>query len=174
MLLIVLASLAVCCARRVPEQEARTLVTRFYASRPGNILEEAELRRLEPFLSSRLHAQAQKVIEYQTAWIKRHPDEHPAGGGPPVIYKPPFGDGVYFIDSEAGFTRFAVSNVVPQPGPRWRVNVHFWPRPHSGGEWEASVIVIREGDRNAIDDVLLPGDGAAKIPMSRVLQIPEE
>lgn len=117
----------------------------------------ANRERLRPFLSDNLNRLITAALEYQTEFIKSHPDE-PSPTGPPVSYKPPFVDGDYFSSLFEGPTSFKVVRTVRDGKASWRVPVHFWYDRSLPG-WEDVVIAAQERGRYVIDDVEFSGAG---------------
>jgi hypothetical protein len=138
------------------------VVAGFYAAylphRQGGLPFGAELERIAPFLSMRLHRLIVAALEYQGAWVKRHPDKPGTAGRPPFIYKPPFVDGEYFSGSVEGPKSFKVSRTAAREKGTWTVYVRFWYDPDLEG-WEDAVVVVTERGHFKIDDVLYSGAG---------------
>src|SRR5262245_36759621 len=132
-----------------PQEKAAAVVTDFYSAyiphRQGGLPKEAELQRLAPFLSDRLHASIVAALDYQEAWEKRHPED-----------RPPFVDGEYFSSLFEGHEYFKVSRVTASSKTEWKVQVHFR---YETVEWDDTVLVVAERGRYRIDDVLYSGAG---------------
>ena len=79
------------------------------------------------------------------------------------MYKPPFVDGDFFSSVFEEPKSFRVSRVVARPMGIWRAYVRFRDDP-SGYSWEDSVLVVLEGGRYQIDDVLYSGAGPFNPP----------
>ena len=144
-------------------QEASEAVAAFYAiyleSKPPGLPEGALLERLAPRLSRRLHGLIVAAHAHREAWIAAHPPHPAQGGGPPIEDKPPFVDGDHFSSVFEG-PQAARPLRVESAGERaWNVRVEFW---HESGpeRWADTVVVIEEGGRPVIDDVLFSGAGA--------------
>ena len=100
-------------------EQPQDVVAEFYAAylpnRQGGLPDGAELQRIAPFLSTRLHRLIVAAIEYRDVWVKKHPDKPGVGGAPPFIYKPPFVDGDYFSSIFEGPKSFKVSRTAAGP-----------------------------------------------------------
>jgi hypothetical protein len=160
-LLSLLGTLLAIAPARAADGPATT-VERFYATyipnRHGGLPSGAELERLQPFLSQRLHRLIVDAWASNESWAKRHPDEPSEAGEPPVIYKPPFVDGDYFSSVFEGPKTFKVERAVGNDARGWKVHVQFW---HDADEkgWKDVVVVRKERGRYVIDDVLFSGAG---------------
>ena len=155
---ILAAALALLALPLTAANTPSDLVRRFYTAFPGGrVYGDAEEWKtqsplLERYLSKRLYKLLLDAVAYDRAWSRRHPDQPSPNGGPPVIYKPPFGDGFDFAGSADGPRGFAVKPALRAPNGTWRVPVHFWyDRSYT---WDDVVEVIHEDGRYVIDDVV--------------------
>ncbi|HEV8579715.1 MAG TPA: hypothetical protein VGX68_11605 [Thermoanaerobaculia bacterium] len=152
--LALLAVLLATGAECGPREKAAAVVSDFYTvyipHRQGGLPEGAELQRLAPFLSERLHASIVAALDYQEAWEKRHPED-----------KPPFVDGDFFSSLFEGPESFKVSRVTVSSKTAWKVQVHFR---YETVEWDDTVLVIAERGRYKIDEVLYSGAGEFNPP----------
>jgi hypothetical protein len=148
-------------------ESPRTVVADFYAAyvpnRQGGLPGGAELQRIAPFLSRRLHGLIVAANAYVEGWVRRHPAEPAVDGLPPGELKPPFVDGDYFSSLFEGPKSFKVSRVVPGRKGSWNVYVRFWYEADAEG-WEDAVIVIAERGHYKIDDVVYSGAGPFNPP----------
>ena len=87
----------------------------------------------------------------ETNWIKRNTG------------KPPFVDGDYFSSLFEGPKSFKVKGSSVIEEGVWKVDVRFWHDPGLEG-WADSVIVINEGGRFKISDVIFSGAGPFNPP----------
>jgi hypothetical protein len=145
---------------------APRMVKTFYESYPnrltGGLPMGDDMRWLRPFISDRLYDTFVSTLEYEYAWGKRHPDEPSKDGGPPVIYKPPFADGVHFSGSPDPVAAFKVGETVTGPDGTWLVHVRLWDDP-AADSWENVVVVKKEHGRYVIDDVVFPDTSLLKV-----------
>lgn len=150
------------------------LVESFFRDYPhrltGGLPAGEELRWIRPLLSDRLYVQFVSTLQYQREWIQRNPDRPSPDGGPPIILKPPFADGVHFDGSPDGHKSFKVVRTVPQSTDTSHVHIRFWWDPALAG-WEHVVIVKSQRDRYVIDDVRFGPDtpGERTILLSEIL-----
>jgi len=149
---LLVAVLAVSCAAA---ERPQSVVDAFYSAhlphRTGGLPSGDELRRLQPFLSQRLHGLITAALAYQEDWVKRNPPDE----------KPPFVDGDYFSSVFEGPGSFKVSRVVKEQDG-WHVHVRFKYEP--APDWEDVVVVKQENGRYVIDDVLFSGVGEFNPP----------
>jgi hypothetical protein len=136
-------------------ERPQSVVDAFYSAhlphRMGGLPSGDELRRLQPFLSQRLHGLITAALAYQEDWIKQNPPDE----------KPPFVDGDYFSSLFEGPSSFKVSRVVKEQDG-WHVHVQF--KYDSAPDWEDVVVVKQEDGRYVIDDVLFSGAGEFNSP----------
>jgi hypothetical protein len=148
------AALAASASAGSREDEAAAAVRGFYARyvelRPAGLPTREQQKSLAPFLSRRLLALMDGARTYSEARQKAHPDE-----------KPPFVDGCLFASLFEGPKTFDIGAVAAE-GSAFRVQVHF--RYDDQVAWDDSVLVVREGKRSVIDDVLLSGAGEFNPP----------
>lgn len=118
---------------------------RYLAIRPSGLPTAAQQAELAPWLSDRLERQLDAARVVQAAYRQAHPGE-----------KPPLVDGFLFASLFEGPTDFVVGTATGASGLT-RVPVTF----SYGAEttWQDTVLLAREGNRYAIDDVELAGAG---------------
>ena len=151
-----LASCAGSTAPRASEpcaeiHQATGVVCRFYQAhleiRPIGLPTPAQQRVLAPYLTPALMGRIDDARRYQEEFEAEHPDE-----------KPPFVDGSLFTSMYEGFDRFEIVRSEPDASGGAKVIVRFEYK--DAPPWEDAVIVTREGDRYAIDDMVFSGAGA--------------
>lgn len=153
---LALASCAGSTAPRASEpcagmDEATSVVCRFYQAdleiRPTGLPTPDQQRVLALYLTPTLVGRIDDARRYQEEFEAEHPDE-----------KPPFADGSLFTSMYEGFDRFEIVRSEPDASGGAKVIVRFGYR--DAPPWEDAVIVTREGDRYAIDDMVFSGAGA--------------
>jgi hypothetical protein len=130
--------------------EPEGAVCRFYQAyletRPVGLPTPEQERLLAPYLSAVLLARMDEAREYRAAFEAEHPDE-----------KPPFVDGTLFTSLFEGADRFEIVRSEPTANGAAAVTVRFG---YDDVEpWEDAVVLIRAGDRYAIDDIIFSGVG---------------
>ena len=131
--------------------EATSVVCRFFQAhleiRPMGLPTPDQQRVLAPYLTTTLVGRIDDARRYQEEFEAEHPDE-----------KPPFVDGSLFTSMYEGFDRFEIVRSEPDASGGAKVIVRFGYK--DAPPWEDAVIVTREGDRYAIDDMVFSGAGA--------------
>jgi hypothetical protein len=141
--------------------EPEGVVCRFYQiyleTRPVGLPTPPEQRLLAPYLTTDLLALMEGARAYGADFEAAHPDE-----------KPPFVDGTLFTSLFEGADRFEIVRSEPTTSGGALVIVRF------GYEdlepWEDTVIVMRRGDRYAIDDIVFSGVGTFN-PAGRLTEV---
>lgn len=131
--------------------EAEAVVCRFYdtvlESGPVGLPTPRQQQALAPYLTSALLDRLDSARRSQQAFEGEHPEE-----------KPPFADGSLFTSLFEGADRFEILGSESRPGDSAAVTVRFGYE--DAPTWEDTVIVVREGSRYAIDDIVFSGAGA--------------
>jgi hypothetical protein len=140
--------------------EPEGVVCRFYQAyletRPVGLPTPEQERLLAPYLTTVL-ARMDEARGYRAAFEAEHPDE-----------KPPFVDGTLFTSLFEGADRFEIVRSVPTANGGAVVTVRFG---YDDLEpWEDAVVVIREGGRYAIGDIVFSGVGVFN-PAGRLTEV---
>ena len=151
-LLILLISLCLpLLAENAVSPEA--MVREFYEKHPkeltGGLPQGEDLRWLSGYVSKRLLAKFEGALKYQQDWIRKNPDQ------PPYYLKPPFADGVHFTGVPDAVQSFEIVETLKPKEATSHVRLHFRVD-DATPEWDVVVVVIEEGGRQVIDDVLFP------------------
>jgi hypothetical protein len=147
------------------QNPAQAFVTRFYTlyikqNPPGFFLEGAAKRALDPLLSTRLRQQLDDAAACQSDWLRQQPKGS--------TDKPPFADCCLFSSTPDGMpTSFLVGPTEVLPDGRYRTVVDFVRKEHRDLiKWRDALIVMKEGDRFVVDDVVYdvdPGSGQGRL-----------
>ncbi|HEV7241855.1 MAG TPA: DUF3828 domain-containing protein [Thermoanaerobaculia bacterium] len=135
-----------CASTDGPRAAVHTFYTSYLKVRPAGLPEGADLERMKPLLSRRLHGLIVDALQYRDAYIAGHAADE----------KPPFVDGDHFTSLFEGPKSFEVARAVAEPNGSWKVHVRF---SRDSARWEDAVLVIKEDGRYVIDDVLFSGAG---------------
>ena len=122
--------------------------------------DENELRRLAPFISTRLTALLRDALTYREQFIKDHPPKRTKEGY--LIHdKPPFIDGDCFSSNVEGVTKFTIGKLRESNG-KYRIDLNLIyidkMSPNKPFAWIDAVIVIKEDGRFVVDDMEFLGD----------------
>ena len=163
---LVLAACAGSAPPRAPAPCAGTdepegVVCRFYQvyleTRPVGLPTPEQQRLFAPYLTTELLALMDEARAYGADFEAAHPDE-----------KPPFVDGTLFTSLFEGADRFEIVRSEPTANRAAVVTVRFG---YDDVEpWEDAVVVTRQGDRYAIDDIVFSGVGAFN-PAGRLTEV---
>ena len=163
-----------------PEGIVACFYSEVIALRPAGLPSAAQQRRLAPYLSRRLVDLRDAARDHQADFARRFPDE-----------KPPFVGGSLFVSLFEGANRFEVlrseaartlaregggaGEVLAQADGGTRVVVRFWYE-EGVDPWEDSAVVVRDGDRIVIDELVFSGAGDFNPPgkLSEILASREE
>jgi hypothetical protein len=139
----------------------QTLVTRFYTvyikeHSSGLFLQGNARRALLPSLSKRLRQRLEDAVACQADWVRQQPKGS--------TDKPPFVDCCLFSGTADGMpTSFALGPTEVLPDGRHQIIVDFVRKETAGViKWRDAAIVMQEGDRFAIDDVVYDVDPASR------------
>ena len=134
---------------------AESVVCHFYERyldlRPAGLPTRRQQSKLAPFLSRRLLALLDRARLEQEDFTRRFPDE-----------KPPFADGCLFASLFEGPDRFEVLSTDPQTDGTIHVAVRFGYQ--DAPPWQDVIVVVRQGDHYAIDDIVFSGAGEFNPP----------
>jgi hypothetical protein len=132
-------------------------VTRFYSAyirehSSGLFLQGSAKRALVPLLTKRLRQQLDDAAACQTDWVRQQPKGS--------TDKPPFVDCCLFSSSADGMpTSFALGLTEVLPDGRYQITVDFIRKETTDViRWRDAVIVKKEGDHLAIDDLVYDVD----------------
>lgn len=137
------------------------LVTRFYTvyikeHSSGLFLQGDAQRALLPSLSKRLRQQLDDAVACKADWVR----QQPRGS----TDKPPFVDCCLFSGTADGMpTSFTLGPTEVLPDGRHQIVLDFTRKETAGViKWRDAAIVMKEGDRFAIDDVVYDVDPASR------------
>ncbi len=140
---------------------AQIFVTQFYTvyikqHSSGFFFQGRAKRALDPLLSTRLRQQLNDAAACQSDWIRRQPKGS--------TDKPPFVDSCFFSSCTDGMpTSFVVGPAEILPDGRYRIVVDFVRKETRDLiKWRDAVIVMKEGDHFAVDDVVYDFDPASR------------
>jgi hypothetical protein len=145
------------------QADARTpqaAVSQFYAAyikhhSSGFFLQGSAKRDLDPMLSKRLRQLLDAAAACQKDWIRQQPQG--------TTDKPPFVDCCLFSGVPDGMpTSFELGPTTMLPDGGYRIVVEFVRRETADViRWRDAVLVVRDGARFAIDDVVFDADSAS-------------
>ena len=135
------------------------LVTRFYSKyvkldTSDSFFKGSAKRVLFPFLTTRLRRVLDDAGACQADWVRQQPKGS--------TDKPPFVDGLFFSTMPDGLpTSFTLGPIEALPHGRYKVTVDFVRKEIADLiTWRDIVIVAKDGDRFAIDDVVSDADSS--------------
>jgi len=141
-----LAAAALCGTRAAAQQQSpREVASEFYTlvvrEDPSGLPDEAEMRRLRPYLSSGLRTLFARAYAERARAAREHPDE-----------KPPLVEGCLFSCSFEGPKQFKVGR--PRVSGRFAyVAVEQGSEPEASARWTDTLVLVRERGRWLVWDV---------------------
>jgi hypothetical protein len=148
-------------ARELTELETATFVTRFYTAyikehTSGLFLQGGAERALLPLLSKRLRQRMDDAVACQAEWVRQQPKGS--------TDKPPFVDCCLFSGSADGMpTSFSPGPTRVLPDGRYQTSIDFVRRESADVvTWRDAVILVREGGRLVVDDLVYDVDTASR------------
>ena len=152
-------SVAPCGSGTEPERVVCAFYAAYLEDVPVGLPTAEQRQRLAPHLTPALLERFDAARAAQRAFEVEHPGE-----------KPPFADGSLFTSLFEGADRFEIVGSESGPDGGAAVTVRFGYQ--DAPPWEDTVIVVREGTRYAIDDIVFSGAGEFNPPgrLTEILQ----
>lgn len=130
-----------------PEDAVEALYSVLVSERVSGAPSEAQLQAMSPFITDTLRSLLAGALRLQLHEAALYPDE-----------KPPFVEGDLFSSMFEGPTRFSILDTAPD-GAGQRVRVEFvYDREPPETRWIDAVIVVQQGGRWVVGDVVYGGE----------------
>ncbi len=164
LMLTLVLTLASCDHANSPEAVVTQLYAGYLENRIEGVPTAAQQDAIAPIMSARLLALIADARAKSEALARQHPDE-----------KPPLVEGCLFASLFEGPKGFEIVRSERLSDGAIKIVVHFWYE-RGSAEWDDAVVVVRDGDRFVIDDVLLSGAGEFNPPgkLSEILAVRED
>jgi hypothetical protein len=128
-------------AQQSPREVASEFYTLIVREDPSGLPDDAEMRRLRPYLSRALRSLFARAQKEQASAMREHPDE-----------KPPFVDGCLFSCMFEGPKQFKVGR--PRVSGRFAyVAIEQSSEPEASAKWTDTLVLVKERGRWLVWDV---------------------